>query len=217
MLRLVRLAIGVPFLALFLTLLPGPVGASGMTLSIDASHDATAAGGFTPGEPVMVWYTQPNGEAAGYVDRTDALADGSLNWTINATDWATIPADAVLLVAHGQESGVEAYYQFSTSTQPAPAPVPAPPATTSHTLAINTDTLQATADPVFTPGEPVMLWYTLPNNQPAVYFERTDALTDGSLNWTIDPADWTTIPADAVVLVAHGQQSGVEVYYQFAH
>jgi len=215
MLRLVRFAIGLPFLALLLTLTPGTIGASGMTLNIDASHDATVAGGFTPGEPVMVWYTQPDGVAAGYVDRTDALADGSLNWTIDAADWATIPADAVLLVAHGQTSGVEAYFQFGQSAQPTPAPAPLP--TMSHSLAINTSTLQATADPVFTPGEPVMLWYTLPNDQPAVYFERTDALADGSLNWTIDQADWQSISADAVLLVAHGQTSGVEIVYQFSH
>jgi len=74
--------------------------------------------------------------------------------------------------------------------------------------------IRTTARAAFTPNEPVMLWYNLPDGR-AVWINRTDALDDGSLNWLLDTADWNAIPADATSIVAHGQYSGVEARYVF--
>ena len=68
----------------------------------------------------------------------------------------------------------------------------------------------------FTPDEGVSAWYNLPDGT-AVYFGRTAALDDGSLNWTIDLADWNTIPVQAVNLVVAGQSSDIEATYTFVH
>ncbi|MGN6562712.1 MAG: hypothetical protein ACTHMU_08635 [Thermomicrobiales bacterium] len=73
---------------------------------------------------------------------------------------------------------------------------------------------RTTARAAFTPNEPVMLWYNLPDGR-AVWIGRTDALDDGSLDWLLDTADWNAIPAAATSIVAHGQYSGVEARYLF--
>lgn len=71
-----------------------------------------------------------------------------------------------------------------------------------------------TAKAVFTPSEPVMLWYNLPG-QDSVFLLRTDALEDGSVICGLSAEDWATIPKGATSIVAHGQFSNVEAVYLF--
>lgn len=71
-----------------------------------------------------------------------------------------------------------------------------------------------TTKPAFTPGEPVMLWYNLPDDT-ATYLFRTDALDDGSIIAAIDADVWQAIPATATSITARGQYSDVEALYLF--
>ncbi len=71
-----------------------------------------------------------------------------------------------------------------------------------------------TASALFTPGEPVMLWYNLPD-QAAIFLVRTDAFEDGRLDWTLDDAAWDAIPPEATSIVARGQYSNVEALHLF--
>ncbi len=181
----------------------GVAAASSVQLSIDpVTHQAAAPASFTAGEQVMVWYNLPDGGAT-LLTRTDALTDGSLNWTIGQDEWSAIPANATSLVAHGDDSDVAAIYTFSHAAQAA-----------TGALNIDAATLQATAAD-FMPGEQVAVWYNLPDGS-AAYVTRTNALTDGTLNWTIDADEWSSIPANATTLVAHGDVSGVAAIYTFA-
>ena len=95
-----------------------PVGAEARSttapqvdLLIDGERRGRTGAVFTSGEPVMLWYNLPDGSAR-YLNRTDALDDGRLDWTIDASDWDAIPREATSLVAHGQYSQVEALYLF---------------------------------------------------------------------------------------------------------
>ena len=54
-----------------------------------------------------------DGTAATFPEITNALTNGSLDWTIGAGDLAAIPSNAVNLVAHGLESGNQAIYVFA--------------------------------------------------------------------------------------------------------
>lgn len=72
----------------------------------------TARGAFTPNETVMLWYNLPNGIAR-WINRTNALDDGSLDWVLDTADWDAIPPEATNIVARGQFSGVEALYVFN--------------------------------------------------------------------------------------------------------
>ena len=67
---------------------------------------------FTPGEPANVWYNRPDGSAT-FLFRTDAHADGSLDWPVAADTWRAIPSDATSVIVHGFYSGVEAIYLFN--------------------------------------------------------------------------------------------------------
>jgi hypothetical protein len=66
----------------------------------------------------------------------------------------------------------------------------------------------------FTPNEPVMLWYNLPDGT-ATYLFRTDALDDGSIITGTDVAGWEAIPPAATSIIARGQYSDVEAIYYF--
>ncbi len=66
----------------------------------------------------------------------------------------------------------------------------------------------------FTPNEPVMLWYNLPDGT-AIFLFRTDALDDGSILTGTDVAGWAAIPTAATSITAHGQYSEVEAIYYF--
>ncbi len=71
-----------------------------------------------------------------------------------------------------------------------------------------------TAGAVFTPDEPVMLWYNHPDHS-ATFLFRTDALDDGSVICGMSAEDWQAIPRGATSIVARGQFSGVEAVYLF--
>ena len=193
--------LGFSIFALTLTLAQGVAAAEPVVLQIDAAHHATVASGFTADERVSAWYNLPDGTAI-YFDQTSAMDNGSLDWMIDAAKWDTIPATAVNFVVDGQTSGVEAVYTFAHPTAPAPL-----------TLTIGADG-HATTGAGFIPGEDVALWYNLPDGS-AVYFSRTDGTGAGTLDWMIDPADWATIPTNAVNLVAEGQESGTLAIYTF--
>ena len=66
----------------------------------------------------------------------------------------------------------------------------------------------------FTPDEPVMLWYNLPDGT-ATFLFRTDALDDGSIVTGTDVAGWAAIPQSATSITARGQYSEVEALYYF--
>ena len=66
----------------------------------------------------------------------------------------------------------------------------------------------------FTPNEPVMLWYNLPEGT-SVFLFRTDALDDGSIITGTDVAGWEAIPHAATSITARGQYSEVEAIYYF--
>jgi len=192
----------------FVALLVGGLRAGGVSaatstdLTINhATHEVTAASGFTPDEVVVLWYNLPDGTAA-FLTQTDALASGGLDFTIDQDTWDTIPADATSIVAHGDSSGTEAIYQIQ---HPGP-----------EVLSLDTSTMTATAGPNFTPDEPIVVWYNLPDGS-AVFVDRIDAQADGSINWTIDADDWALIPSNATSLVAHGDISGVDAVYIYTH
>ncbi len=201
------LLLGLSIFALTLTLVQGAAAAEPVALQIDAAHRATVASGFIANERISAWYNLPDGTAV-YFDQTGALDDGSLNWLIDPTAWATIPTNAVNFVVAGQESGVEAIYTFSQPTATTPAPAPTPLALTIG------DDGHATAGAGFTPGEEVGVWYNLPDGT-AVSFTLTSGTDAGTLDWMIDQTDWATIPTDAVNLVAQGQESGTLAIYTF--
>lgn len=71
-----------------------------------------------------------------------------------------------------------------------------------------------TTKAAFTPNEPVMLWYNLPDGT-AIYLFRTDALDDGSIVTGTDVAGWQAIPDTATSVIARGQYSDVEALYLF--
>ena len=73
---------------------------------------------------------------------------------------------------------------------------------------------ELTAKAVFTPSEPVMLWYNLPGQEPTFLF-RTDALEDGSVICGMSAENWAAIPQGATSIVARGQFSNVEAVYLF--
>ncbi|HEY8601484.1 MAG TPA: hypothetical protein VIL85_23860 [Thermomicrobiales bacterium] len=166
--------------------------------------EATAPAGFTPGEQVGVWYNLPDGTAANF-EVTTALPDGTLDWTIDAADYAAIPADAVNLVAEGWQSDNLAIYTFTSRGASAPV-----------ALSIDSATFEAKAPANFIAGEEVGIWYNLPDGT-AVNFGTTTALADGSLDWTIASADFQAIPANAVNLVAQGFESTNQAIYTFMH
>jgi hypothetical protein len=93
--------------------------ASPATLSVDTgSHQVTAAAGvFTPGELIDLWYNLPDGSAAPFVTGATGMVsagvDGSLSATIASDDWNAIPLTATSIVAHGASSGVNAVYVFT--------------------------------------------------------------------------------------------------------
>src|SRR5439155_10375050 len=95
--------------------------ASPATLSVDTgSHQVTAAAGvFTPGELIDLWYNLPDGSAAPFVTGATgsvvAGADGSLSATVASDDWNAIPSNATSIVAHGVASGVNAAYIYNRS------------------------------------------------------------------------------------------------------
>jgi len=66
----------------------------------------------------------------------------------------------------------------------------------------------------FTPNEPVMLWYNLPDGTSTFLF-RTDALDDGGIIAGTDVAGWAAIPTAATSITARGQYSEVEAIYYF--
>ena len=166
--------------------------------------EAKAPADFTPGEQVGVWYNLPDGTATNF-EVTTALADGSLDWTLAAADYEAIPTNAVNLVAEGWQSDNQAIYTFTSRGASAPV-----------ALTIDSATFEAKAPADFTPGEQVGVWYNLPDGT-AVNFGTTIALADGSLDWTIASADFQTIPANAVNLVAQGFASTNQAIYTFAH
>ena len=71
-----------------------------------------------------------------------------------------------------------------------------------------------TTMPAYTPNEPVMLWYNLPDTT-SVFLFRTDALDDGSIITGTDVAGWAAIPQNATSITARGQYSEVEAIYYF--
>jgi hypothetical protein len=71
-----------------------------------------------------------------------------------------------------------------------------------------------TTKAAFTPNEPVMLWYNLPDGT-SVFLFRTDALDDGSIITGTDIAGWAAIPTTATSITARGQYSEVEAIYYF--
>lgn len=197
-------AVCLAFLALFVAGLRagGASAASDAQLTIaPATHETIAPAVFTADEMVVLWYNLPDGTAA-FLTQATALDSGALDFTIDSSIWDTIPADATTLVAHGDSSGVEAVGQI---VRPGPA-----------MLSVDTSTMVATAGAIFAPTENVSVWYNLPNGTAAT-LTQTTALADGSLNWTIDAATWASIPSNATSLVAHGDASGVEAVYVFAH
>jgi hypothetical protein len=75
---------------------------------------ATApAGSFLPGEEIGMWYNVPDGPPVTFPEVTVALADGSLSWTIDAADYAMIPANAINLVVQGEQTSDQAIYTFA--------------------------------------------------------------------------------------------------------
>lgn len=166
--------------------------------------EAKAPADFTAGEMVGLWYNLPDGTAVTF-ETTTALADGSLDWTIAAADFAAIPNNAVNLVAEGWQSDTEAIYTFGSRA-----------ATTPAALTIDLTTFEAKAPANFLAGEEVGLWYNLPDGT-AMNFGVTNALADGSLDWTISQADFEAIPSNAVNFVAQGYESGQQAIYTFSH
>lgn len=166
--------------------------------------EATAPADFTPGEQVGVWYNLPDGTAMNF-EVTTALADGTLDWTITASDYEGIPIDAVNLVAEGWQSDNQAIYTFPNRTANAPV-----------ALSIDSATFEAKAPANFIAGEEIGIWYNLSDGT-AVNFGTTTALADGSLDWTISAADFQAIPANAVNLVAQGFDSTNQAIYTFTH
>ncbi len=71
-----------------------------------------------------------------------------------------------------------------------------------------------TTQGIFTPGEPVILWYNQPGNA-AVHLFRTDAFDDGSIICGLSEEQWQQIPQNATSIVAHGQFSKAEAVYLF--
>ncbi len=71
-----------------------------------------------------------------------------------------------------------------------------------------------TTMPAYTPNEPVMLWYNLPDGT-AIFLFRTDALDDGSIITGTDVAGWAAIPTAATSITARGQYSEVDAIYYF--
>lgn len=189
--------LGISILAL--TLVQGVAAAAPVTLHIDADRRATTPASFIPGEAVSAWYNLPDGTSV-YLGRTDALEDGSLDWTIDADTWNAIPVRATGIVATGQTSGEQAIYIYHRATGPL-------------ALTVAADGYASTGSG-FAAGEMVGLWYNRADGT-AVPFGRTDATADGSLSWTIDAADLAAIPADAINLVAQGQGSGLLAIYTF--
>jgi hypothetical protein len=74
--------------------------------------------------------------------------------------------------------------------------------------------MEFTARAAFTPDEPIMLWYNLPDGT-ATFLFRTDALPDGSVICGLGPEGWRAIPPNATSIIARGQYSGVEAVYLF--
>lgn len=206
-------------LALALGLFAGAaatLAASPATMQIDANHTATAASGvFTAGEPIAFWYNNPDGTAGEFVTTANtgvvtAGADGSLDATFAAADWATIPLSATSIVAEGGDSGAQAVYLFgraSASSTPAAMQIDA-----IHTVAV--------ASGVFTPGEPIAFWFNNADGTAGQFVSTANTGTvtagaDGSLSVTIAAADWANVPLTATSVVAHGADSGVNAVYVF--
>ena len=105
------LLLGLSIFALTLTLVQGAAAAEPVALQIDAAHRATVASGFIANERISAWYNLPDDTAVSFT-LTSGTEAGTLDWMIDQTDWATIPTDAVNLVAQGQESGTLAIYTF---------------------------------------------------------------------------------------------------------
>src|SRR5439155_11137619 len=129
---------------------------------------SAAAGTFAASEPLDLWYNLPDGSAAPFVTgatgMVTASADGSLSATIASDDWSAIPANATSIVAHGANSGVNVAYVFNRTTPSQPAaqgPATLTVDTTAHTI--------TAAAGVFTPGEPLDLWYNVPDGSAAPF------------------------------------------------
>lgn len=65
--------------------------------------EVTAPANFYAHEAVALWYNLPDGTPVSF-GSTVAQADGSLDWVIDADTYATLPADAVNIVAQGVDS-----------------------------------------------------------------------------------------------------------------
>lgn len=71
-----------------------------------------------------------------------------------------------------------------------------------------------TTQEIFTPDEPVMLWYNRADGS-ATFLFRTNAFTTGGIRCGLSEEQWQALPADTTSIVAHGQFSQVEAVYLF--
>lgn len=220
-----RLAI--VFALLFATVLSLRVGVGGVSAQAEtaevtaatnalnvnlATHTITSGPIFTPNEAIAFWFDVPSGGAGGFTssDSTGTIhaqTDGSLNVTISADDWRQLPQSAKTIVAHGIQSGVEAVFQL-----------PAMPGLDLGLHFSDAHTISAAA--IFSPAEQMSFWYNLPDGSAAAFTPLGDSTTyavgDGTLNVTIVPSVWSTIPANVTSIVAHGIRSNVTAVYVFS-
>ena len=89
----------------------GPLTPAALTIDT-SSLEAKAPANFIAGEEVGVWYNLPDGTAVNF-GTTTALADGSLDWTLDPTAYAALPTNAVNMVAQGFESSHQAIFTFA--------------------------------------------------------------------------------------------------------
>ena len=210
--KLTRLAfVGATVATLTTGLLAGSAAAKGPdALTINPrTLEAQAPADFAPDEEVTLWYNLPDGTAVTFPEVWAAQDNGSLDVLIVPADYRAIPANAVNLVAQGVQSNQQAIFTFTSSPASAPAPVQ---------LALDPASLETKAAAgSFVPGEEVVLWYNLPDGTAVTFAESTNALADGSLDWTLSASDYAAIPASAVNLVAQGIESGDQAICTFAH
>ena len=211
---------------LFATVLSLRVGVGGVSAQVEttevtaatnalnvnlATHTITSGPIFTPNEAIAFWFDVPSGGAGGFTsaDSTGtvhAQTDGSLNVTISADDWRQLPLSAKTIVAHGISSGVEAVFQ-----------IPAVPDLDLGLHFSDGHTISAAA--IFSPAEQMAFWYNLPDGSAVPFTPLGDSTTyavgDGTLNVTIVPSVWSTIPDSVTSIVAHGIRSNVTAVYVF--
>jgi hypothetical protein len=76
-----------------------------LTMKIDANHHATTAQVFARNDRIVFWYNLADGSAQTFYPNGDGFllagANGAFDYTFSAEQWATIPAAATSLVAHG--------------------------------------------------------------------------------------------------------------------